>query len=206
MTARGERTRASLIEATRSLVNEVGYHQVTTRAIARRAGVSDGTMYRHFPDKRALFVATVLDSHQHIVDYMSDLPGRAGAGSLGGTITACLVRLSELRDAVIPIEQALMGDPELVARQSADVNPLSVELVGGPPLLLAEYLAAEQRLGRIRPTVDTTALAVLLLAALFGLALSPLGRSGSLEAVLAQAVDMVLVGVADGDPAGRAAT
>jgi AcrR family transcriptional regulator len=203
MTARGERTRASLIEATRSLVGELGFHQVTTRAIARRAGVSDGTMYRHFPDKRSLFVATVLDSHQHIMDFMAHLPARAGTGSLAATITECLVQLSELRDAVVPIEQALMSDPELVPQQSADVNPLSVESVGGPPLLLAEYLAAEQRLGRIRATVDTTSLAVLLLAALFGLAISPLGASGSLEAVLEQAVRMVLDGVATSDPSGH---
>ena len=196
MTARGDRTRASLVAATKALVAEVGYHQVTTRAIAKRAGVADGTMYRHFPDKRSLFVATVLDSNRHIEDAMADLPSRAGTGTLGGTITECLVALSTLRGAVIPIEQALMSDPELLQQQSADADALSVESLGGPPQLLAAYLAAEQRQGRIRATVDTAALAVLLLAALFGLALSPLGRPGTLEGVLAEAVDMLLEGVA----------
>lgn len=195
MTARGDRTRASLVAATKALVAEVGYHQVTTRAIAKRAGVADGTMYRHFPDKRSLFVATVLDSNRHIEDAMADLPSRAGTGTLSETISECLVALSTLRDAVLPIEQALMSDPELVQQQSADA--LSVESLGGPPQLLAAYLAAEQRQGRIRATVDTSALAVLLLAALFGLALSPLGRPGTLEGVLAQAVDIILEGAAD---------
>ena len=57
VTKRGERTRARLIEATLSVVGEVGYARASTRAIADAAGMSEGALYRHFPDKAALFFA-----------------------------------------------------------------------------------------------------------------------------------------------------
>jgi len=60
MTARGDRTQAKLIEATLAVVAEVGYARASTRAIAERAGVAEGTIYRHFADKTALFFAAAL--------------------------------------------------------------------------------------------------------------------------------------------------
>jgi len=60
MTARGDRTQAKLIEATLAVVAEVGYARASTRAIAERAGVAEGTIYRHFADKPALFFAAAL--------------------------------------------------------------------------------------------------------------------------------------------------
>ena len=59
MTKRGEATRARLIEATLAVVRDFGYAHASTRAIARAAGVAEGTIYRHFPDKTSLFFATV---------------------------------------------------------------------------------------------------------------------------------------------------
>ena len=61
MSARGDRTRARLIEATTQVVAQVGYSRATTRAIADLAGVAEGTIYRHFPDKQHLFFAAVLE-------------------------------------------------------------------------------------------------------------------------------------------------
>ncbi len=82
MTQRGEATRARLIEATRSVVREVGYAHASTRAIAQAAGVAEGTIYRHFPDKAALFFATVLAANAPIVAWVTTLPARAGQGTV----------------------------------------------------------------------------------------------------------------------------
>ena len=71
MTQRGEATRARLIEATRSVVREVGYAHASTRAIAQAAGVAEGTIYRHFPDKASLFLATVLESNAPIIAWVT---------------------------------------------------------------------------------------------------------------------------------------
>lgn len=50
-------TRQRLIEAARSLFAEHGYDGATTAAIAASAGVAEGTIYRHFKDKKELLFA-----------------------------------------------------------------------------------------------------------------------------------------------------
>ena len=52
-----ERTRRRIIEATLELHGTVGPARTTISAIAERAGVRRMTVYRHFPDERALFEA-----------------------------------------------------------------------------------------------------------------------------------------------------
>lgn len=199
MTAQGDRTKDLLIRATTTLVAQVGYHQATTRAIAKHAGVAEGTLYRHFPDKRSLFSAAVLAGHQPVLDWMADLPGRAGTASVVDTLTDCLAQLWQLRASVLPLELALAADPDAGGPGPAE-NTGSVASLVGPPLLLARYLAAEQQLGRVRRELDPAHLAVVLLATLFGLAMNPAARSGTTEpddaerAVLRSAVTLLAEG------------
>lgn len=47
-------TRERLLEAARELFTTAGYHATTTPLLAKRAGVAEGTIYRHFPSKQAL--------------------------------------------------------------------------------------------------------------------------------------------------------
>src|SRR6478735_6559436 len=53
---RKERTREALLEAALELFAQQGYEATTTAAIARRAGVSEMTLFRHFVTKDALLV------------------------------------------------------------------------------------------------------------------------------------------------------
>src|SRR5689334_23081270 len=50
-------TRQRIVDATVALHGSVGPAATTISAIAERAGVQRLTVYRHFPDKRALFQA-----------------------------------------------------------------------------------------------------------------------------------------------------
>ena len=56
---RTETTRAALLEATIELLGEVGYGALTTREVARRAGVSRGAQTHHFPAKSELVAAAI---------------------------------------------------------------------------------------------------------------------------------------------------
>jgi AcrR family transcriptional regulator len=49
-------TRQRLLAAAQELMEEGGYGAVSVVAIAERAGVAAGTLYRHFPSKEELFV------------------------------------------------------------------------------------------------------------------------------------------------------
>ena len=48
-----------ILEAAGELLDERGYAGLSTTAVARRAGMSTATLYRHFPDKRAVLRALV---------------------------------------------------------------------------------------------------------------------------------------------------
>ncbi len=49
-------TRERLLRAARAVIEEGGYTAATVAAIADRAGVASGTLYRHFSSKEELFV------------------------------------------------------------------------------------------------------------------------------------------------------
>ena len=132
LTRRGEATRTKLIEATLSVVREVGYAHASTRAIARAAGVAEGTIYRHFPDKASLFFAAVLESNGPVVAWFATLPGLAGRGTAEGNLTDAAVRLATLRGQILPLELAIATDPELAAQRQRVTAAAGTSLPGPP--------------------------------------------------------------------------
>lgn len=56
--------RQAVIDATLCLVDEGGFENVNLREVARRAGVSTGAPFRHFPNKTALLTAVAEESMQ----------------------------------------------------------------------------------------------------------------------------------------------
>jgi AcrR family transcriptional regulator len=52
-----EETRERLVVTARVVFNRVGYFSTNSNAIAREAGYSPGTFYKHFNDKREIFLA-----------------------------------------------------------------------------------------------------------------------------------------------------
>jgi AcrR family transcriptional regulator len=192
---RGRATRGRLIEATRAVVREAGYARATTRAIAHAAGVAEGTIYRHFPDKSSLFFAAVLESNGPLVEWMATLPGRAGSHTVEANLTDALVRLAGLRDEIVPLELAIAVDPELAAQRERLLAASGGLLPPGPPEAIARYLAEEQRLGRVRAGVDPTEAAILILALLFGLGAGRTLGNATLDEHLASAARLFVHGI-----------
>lgn len=52
--ARGERRVDAILDAAAALIAEVGYEEITLRAVAKRSGAAIGSIYHFFPDKEAL--------------------------------------------------------------------------------------------------------------------------------------------------------
>lgn len=59
-------TRARLLEAARALFAEEGFHAANTKRIAARAGVSVGSLYAYFRDKKELFLAVMEDYNRAV--------------------------------------------------------------------------------------------------------------------------------------------
>lgn len=61
LTARGERTRAKLLEAAEAVFAERGFDEASIVQITQHAGVAMGTFYLYFPSKQAVFAELVRD-------------------------------------------------------------------------------------------------------------------------------------------------
>jgi AcrR family transcriptional regulator len=68
--ARRAETRRRITTAARGLIAEGGYVAAPVAAVAERAGVAVGTVYRHFPSKSDLFAEVFREASQHEVDAM----------------------------------------------------------------------------------------------------------------------------------------
>ncbi|MEU6865941.1 TetR/AcrR family transcriptional regulator [Streptomyces sp. NPDC046876] len=70
---------ARILDACAALLDETGYENLSTRAVALRAGVPIGSVYRFFGNKRAMTIALAhrnLDRYtEGIADRLAELPG-----------------------------------------------------------------------------------------------------------------------------------
>jgi AcrR family transcriptional regulator len=55
-----EERRAAIVKAVRKVFAEKGFHGTTTRELAEAAGVSEALLFKHFPNKEALYAAMQL--------------------------------------------------------------------------------------------------------------------------------------------------
>jgi AcrR family transcriptional regulator len=78
--ARSEATVSAIFEATVQVLLAVGYRKMTTTRVAERAGVSVGTLYQYFPNRRAL-IAAVIKRHLEQTGSLVERDCRALAGS-----------------------------------------------------------------------------------------------------------------------------
>ncbi len=78
----GNSTRDRLLEAARDLFTTTGYHTTTTPILAKRAGVAEGTIYRHFPSKQALLNAAYQDVQKWGSTAVREVT-TGGSGSVG---------------------------------------------------------------------------------------------------------------------------
>lgn len=61
------RSRAQLVRAAHELIARGGYREASVAAVARRAGVATGSVYRHFPSKAELFAEVFRNASQREV-------------------------------------------------------------------------------------------------------------------------------------------
>jgi AcrR family transcriptional regulator len=74
-------TRERLLAAARELIEEGGYGAASVLAIAERAGVASGTLYRHFASKEELFVEVFRSVCEREERAMRDVADRLPADS-----------------------------------------------------------------------------------------------------------------------------
>ena len=78
--AKREEARERIVRAAHDLIASGGYRAASVAAVAERAGVATGSVYRHFPSKADLFAEVFRRASQREVDAMAEV--HAGPGSV----------------------------------------------------------------------------------------------------------------------------
>ncbi|MDR9372256.1 helix-turn-helix domain-containing protein [Conexibacter sp. JD483] len=102
-------TRQRLLDAARAVVEQHGYGGASVAAIAERAGVAAGTLYRHFPSKAELFVEVFRDVCER--EIAAATRAAAAADSAADKLDAVLANFAR-RALANPVQAwALIAEP-----------------------------------------------------------------------------------------------
>jgi AcrR family transcriptional regulator len=159
-----------LIEATARLLSSRGLARITTRDIAREAQVAEGALYHHFGDKAELIVEVALQSVGDFREVLDSLPLQVGQATVEQNLERVLYSAYSLHYKIAPLFCSLFADRELLERIRGIMNERCVG-PGRDASLLAAYLNAEQRLGRVAADAQSEGMAELMLSACFNAAL-----------------------------------
>lgn len=162
-----QETREQILRAAEEVVGEVGMRSATTRAIAQRAGCAEGTLYRYFSDKHALFMEVAKRGEPSFVDLAASLPERAGSRTVHGNLEEVMRAALAFHRAILPMACGIMTEYELLERRRQDFR----ETRTGPLRSLAdieEYVRRERSLGRIAPGASPGRVARVLMETSFG--------------------------------------
>jgi len=158
--------RSEILKAAEKLMRSQGLSGVTTRQIAEEVGCSEGALYVHFKGRLELLLAMLEDSLPEMLGPLQALQESVGRGSPQGNLTTALRGIFKFHQRATPSVAGLFADPELHAAYRASLARQDK----GPHLsmkVLADYITAEQRLGRIDQGVDAKLAAYLLMSASF---------------------------------------
>jgi AcrR family transcriptional regulator len=151
-------TRQALVEAALEVFVERGFARATTREIAHRAGLSEGTMYRHFADKYELFHQVFFALVLEIGEELRRLPERAGQNTVRDNLEYLFLSAARMQGSLSALMASTWADPDLGRSFESyvrDKSPNEFERPE-PVTMVAAYILAEQELGRIRSDVDAT--------------------------------------------------
>ncbi|WP_205471475.1 TetR/AcrR family transcriptional regulator [Nocardioides sp. SYSU D00038] len=102
-------TRARIVAAAHARVAEAGYAGCSVAGVASAAGVATGSVYRHFPDKGALFAEVFRTATQREVDAVA--AAAAGADSTAERITRSVETFASRAFRAPRLAYALIAEP-----------------------------------------------------------------------------------------------
>lgn len=159
-------TRERIIEAARSVIQDKGLLGATTKEIAQAADVSEGSLYNHFKNKSELFLYVIGELPADFLSLVEGLHERSGQRTVRSNLKEVAVAALTFYGESIPMGASFFSDPALLALHREGVK----EQNAGPHkanVAVANYLHAEQALGRVRANINSEATAYLLLGACF---------------------------------------
>lgn len=161
----------TLLDAAREVFLEHGI-RATSAAVAERAGVSEGTLFKRFGTKQGLFQAAMTVSLQDESQrFVGSLAARVGKGTLRGQLEeVALVGIDFFRK-IVPLHMMSWSNPEKPQSDGKHGHPGAYNEKGEHRAiegrrLFEGYFEGERRAGRLR-NVDVSVLARAFMGALY---------------------------------------
>jgi AcrR family transcriptional regulator len=154
------RTRRYILDAAEQMLQTKGLARLTNKDIAAAAGCAEGTLYNHFETKEELILAAI---RENLPDFLSVVwEDRIGEGSVEANLRDIVRTCIHYYRKLLPLTTALVADMDLLDHFRLWMK----EHKAGPMIIyekVASYVAAEQRLGRLKPEIEAFSFAALLL-------------------------------------------
>lgn len=159
-------TRDRILDAAAEVIKNLGLARATTREIAKAAGFSEATLYKHFSSKEALFLRVLMERMPNFVSLMKSLQTLVGKETVAANLLTVAEAALNFYCHTMPIGSSLFSEPDLLESLRSELRSKGA----GPHRAnqaLSAYLRAEQRRGRIKASANYEAAAYLLLGACF---------------------------------------
>ena len=170
------------VEAVLALAAEQNPTDITTAAIARRMGLTQGAIFRHFPTKEALLEAVM----QWVADRLTARldAARAGAAPPMATLEAMFMAHVDFIAEHPGVPRLLLG--ELQRAEDTAAKRIARTLLEAYGARIAVLLEQLRKTGGLRAGLDTSAAVVAFIGAIQGLAMQSL-IAGDIGRIRAQA-------------------
>ncbi len=155
-----DNTESAILDAAADCVHAVGIRRTSLSDVARRAGVSRPTVYRRWPDRRALVADLMTREFAAVFSRAAQDTERPGPGSAREqAVGQFLVVARDLRAHPL-LSKIIQVDPDLLQPYIFDRLGASQRMALG---FIAAMIRAGQRDGSVRPgDVDAMSVTVLL--------------------------------------------
>jgi AcrR family transcriptional regulator len=121
--------RGRLEQAAMELYVERGFEQTTVAEIARRAGLTERTFFRHFADKREVLFWGAATLQEHLVNAVASAPDSASPiDAIAAAIEAAGVLLQERREGARQRQAIIAANAELQERELIKLAALASAL------------------------------------------------------------------------------
>lgn len=117
-----EATQERILKAAQKLFSKRGYGGTTTRDLAQEAGVAEGTLFRHFENKKAILIAVATRGWTEILtDLLTELSEMASYKAVATVMRKRMLSLNTNTDMLRVCFMEAQFHPELRDRIQAEV-------------------------------------------------------------------------------------
>jgi AcrR family transcriptional regulator len=158
--------RDRILEAAEHVIRTDGMSKATTKQIARIADCSEGSLYNHFQSKEDLFIQVMKGHLQGFLAVLLKLPGRKGTRTVRENLAEVARAAVDYFGLSIVLTASMFTEPVFLNRHRENFQKRNE----GPHRaneIVAVYLQAEQRLGRVNAAANPRSVADMLLGACF---------------------------------------